>query len=209
MRVLVICDDHWHPISTVREGLTPLEDKGFEFDYIDDAREWSAGRMSDYPVVVLSKSNDVSSEDDTKWMTEEVEQAFLDYVRGGRGLLAVHSGTAGYRETKALRGLLGGVFIEHPPQCPVTVEPEPDHPLTEGSKSFTVKDEHYRMALDDEQADVFLTTSSEHGTEPGGWIRTEGLGRVCVLTPGHNPEVWLHPSYQVLLENALRWCNQT
>jgi type 1 glutamine amidotransferase len=98
--------------------------------------------------------------------------------------------------------------MEHPPQCPVTVEPKAGHPLAEGSKSFTVKDEHYMMALDDEHADVFLTSTSEHGTEPAGWIRTEGLGRVCVLTPGHNPEVWLHPSYQVLLENALRWCNQ-
>jgi hypothetical protein len=27
-----------------------------------------------------------------------------------------------------------------------------------------------------------------------------------MLTPGHNVEVWLHPSYQVLLANALRWC---
>jgi uncharacterized protein len=26
------------------------------------------------------------------------------------------------------------------------------------------------------------------------------------LTPGHNLEVWLHPSYQALLLNTLRWC---
>jgi type 1 glutamine amidotransferase len=132
----------------------------------------------------------------------------LDYVRAGRGLLVVHSGTAGYRDTDVLRPLMGGVFLEHPKQCPVTVEPEPGHPLTEGAETFTVQDEHYMMALDDEQADVFLTTGSEHGTQPGGWIRSEGVGRVCVLTPGHNLEVWLHPSYQTLLENALRWCRQ-
>ena len=45
-----------------------------------------------------------------------------------------------------------------------------------------------------------------YGTQPGGWTRTEGAGQVCMLTPGHNAEVWLHPSYQVLLGNALRWC---
>jgi len=62
------------------------------------------------------------------------------------------------------------------------------------------------MALDDAEADVFLTTSSEHGDQPGGWTRTEGVGRVCVLTPGHNLEVWLAPPFQRLLERALRWC---
>ncbi|CAN5509301.1 hypothetical protein BH10CHL1_BH10CHL1_18130 [soil metagenome] len=50
--------------------------------------------------------------------------------------------------------------------------------------------------------------SSRHGTQPGGWTRLEGDGRVCVLTPGHNLEVWLDPSYQILLGNALRWCGK-
>jgi type 1 glutamine amidotransferase len=53
---------------------------------------------------------------------------------------------------------------------------------------------------------VFMTTSSEHGTQPAGWTRTEGEGRVCVLSPGHNAEVWLHPSFQALLRSALLWC---
>lgn len=30
--------------------------------------------------------------------------------------------------------------------------------------------------------------------------------RVCVLTPGHNLEVWLHPGFQALLRHALNWC---
>ena len=96
----------------------------------------------------------------------------------------------------------------HPAQCPVTVEPVAGHPLTQGSVRFTAKDEHYFMALDDTQADVFLTTTSEHGTQPAGWTRTEGGGRVCVLTPGHNVEVWLHPAYQALIRNGLHWCGK-
>ena len=60
--------------------------------------------------------------------------------------------------------------------------------------------------FDDPEADLFLTTRSEHGAQPGGWTRLEGDGRVCVLTPGHNVEVWLEPNYQVLIANALRWC---
>jgi len=209
MRALVICDDYWHPAAVVREGLGALGDAEFQFDWIEDAHEWSAERMAGYTLVVLAKSNNVSAADRSPWVTEAVEQAFAEYVRGGNGLLVVHSGTAGYADMPILRGLMGGTFLKHPPQCPVTVVPKEGHPLTAGVVPFTVQDEHYQMALDDAAADLFLTTTSEHGTEPGGWTRAEGQGRVCVLTPGHNVEVWLHPSYQAQLRNALRWCSGT
>lgn len=205
MHTLVICDDKWHPAATPRTGLGALGDCGFEFDWIENAHEWSAVRMAEYPLVVLTKSNNVSATDHTQWVTPAVEAAFVDYVQRGNGLLAIHSGTAEYRDLAVIRGLLGGVFVKHPPQCPVTIEPQPGHPLTQGSAAFTIKDEHYFMELDDAHAEVFLTTTSEHGVQPGGWTRTVGTGRVCVLTPGHNVEVWLHPSYQRLILNALRW----
>ena len=53
---------------------------------------------------------------------------------------------------------------------------------------------------------LFLHTTSEHGRQPAGWTRTEGKGRVCVLTPGHNLAIWHHPSYQAILRNSLKWC---
>jgi type 1 glutamine amidotransferase len=208
MRALVLCDDYYHPAPVAREGLDTLQAEGaFEFDWIEDAGEWSAEKMAGYPVVVFVKSNNVSAADRTEWMTPEVENAFLEYVRAGKGLLVMHSGSAGYKETPVLRALMGGVFDHHPKQCPVTVEPQEGHPLTAGSAPFTAVDEHYFMLLDDAEADVFLTTISEHGSQPGGWTRTEGAGRVCMLTPGHNVEVWVEPAYQILIRNALRWCS--
>jgi uncharacterized protein len=206
MRTLVLCDDYYHPARTPRAGLGPLEDAGFTFDWIEHAGEWSAERMAGYPLVVLTKANNISSTDKAPWATAQVQSAFLEYVRAGNGLLVIHSGSAGYGELPGLRGLIGGAFARHPPQCAVTVAPRAGHPLAEGSAPFTPVDEHYHMDMDDAQAEVFLTTTSEHGVQPGGWTRAEGAGRVCVLTPGHNLDVWLHPSYQALLRNALRWC---
>lgn len=206
MRILVICDDYWHPAAVPREGLALLANDDMHFDFIEDAADWSAARMSTYPVVLFTKSNDVSSQDRTEWVDGAVERAFVDFVRQGGGLLAVHSGTAGYSETPALRALLGGIFTNHPKQCPVEVQLRDGHPLCQDSTPFTQIDEHYFMELDDSQADVFMTTQSEHGTQPGGWTRSEGRGKVCVLSPGHKVEVWLHPSYQALLKNALLFC---
>ena len=208
MQILVLCDDYWHPARVPREGLGTLEDEGFTLDWIEDARDWSAERMANYPLVILTKSNHISSSDQSGWMTDEVQSAFAEYVHSGNGLLAIHSGTAGYEQMPVLRSLLGGVFTQHPEQCPVTVEPRDGHPLTEGTSPFTLKDEHYFMTVDDPQADVFVTTRSEHGEQPGGWRRMEGTGRVVVLSPGHNLEVWLHPSFQGLLLNSLRWCGR-
>ena len=207
MQALVLCDDIWHPAEVIKKGLAGLSTSGFQFDWIEDNRHWSAESMAKYPVTILSKANQVSSTDQTPWMTETVQRTFLDYVRSGNGLLALHGGTAGYENASVLRTLLGGVFREHPEQCPVSVEPQHNHPMTEGVETFTRVDEHYMMDMDDEQVDIFLSTTSKHGTQPAGWRRFEGKGRVCVLTPGHNLEVWHHSSYQNLLLNALRWCH--
>jgi uncharacterized protein len=209
MRTLVFCDDYYHPARIARTGLAPLEDRGFEFDWIEHAAGWSGERMRAFPVVIFTKMNHFSAADQQPWVTEEVQRAFLDYVRQGNGLLVIHSGSAGYEDLPTLRALMGGVFTQHPPQCSVKVKPRAGHHLTAGSEPFTVFDEHYFMDLDDKQADVFLTTISQHGTQPGGWTRTEGAGRVCLLTPGHNVDVWLCPSYQVVLENCLRWCHRS
>lgn len=205
-KTLVLCDDDWHPARTSREGLGVLKDSKFTFDWIENARDWSLEHMLTYPLVILTKSNHVSATDQTGWMTDDVQAAFADYVRRGNGLLAIHSGTAGYAKMPVLRALLGGAFTHHPEQCPVTVEPHVGHHLCIGIDPFTRQDEHYFMVLDDPHAEVFVTTKSEHGAQPGAWWRAEGSGRVAVLTPGHNVDVWLHPSFQGLLLNVLRWC---
>jgi type 1 glutamine amidotransferase len=208
MKILVLCGDAWHPPEIPRKGLEALVGMEFTFDYIEDARDWSPETLATYRLVILTKSDNVSVTDKTKWMTDPIQSAFFNYVQQGNGLLAIHSGTAEYEQKPVIRGLLGGVFLDHPEQCPVTVYPHPSHPLCTGVVSFTLKDEHYFMALDDSQADVFMYTSSVNGEQPGGWRREVGKGRVAVLTPGHNIEVWLHPSYQALLGNVLRWCGK-
>lgn len=208
MQTLVLADDRYHPARIARTGLEALGDCGFTFDWIENGDDWSAERLAAYPVVVLVKANNISFSDERPWMTPEIADDLRNHVRAGNSLLTIHSGTAGYKETAVLRNLIGGLFVRHPKQCPVTVEPQAGHPLTAGSAAFTEVDEHYFMEMAEEPVGYFLQTVSEHGTQPGGWTRNEGDGRVCVLIPGHNVEVWLNPAYQVLLRNALRWCGK-
>ncbi len=63
MQTLVLCDDQWHPARTPRAGLSALGDCSFTFDWLENAEEWSAERMATYPLVVLTKANNMSSID--------------------------------------------------------------------------------------------------------------------------------------------------
>ena len=205
LRTLVMCDDLWHPGANIRRGLAALGDCGFNFEYLQDGTAWSGDRMAEFAVVVLAKSNVLSATDKNPWLAVEAQCEFQNYLHGGHGLVVVHSGAAGYKELPVIRALTGGMFLHHPDQCPVSLIPRPGNPVSFGVTPFTVQDEHYFMTLDDQQADVFLQSQSAHGIQPAGWTRCEGRGRVCVLTPGHNTEVWLHPMFQTLLRNALHW----
>ena len=207
MRTLVFCDDSAHPASLTRDGLAALGKCGLEFDWVEDPSAWRSESLDQYRLVIFSKANNRSQTDHAPWAAEETGQAFVDYVTAGNGILFLHSGTALYDNAPSICRLMGGIFTGHPPQCPVTVAPRADHPLAKDSSPFTLMDEHYMMEMNDPNVDLFLHTESEHGRQPAGWTRTEGNGRVCVLTPGHNPDVWRYPSFQALLRNCLAWCN--
>jgi type 1 glutamine amidotransferase len=205
MRTLVLCDDTWHPAAVIRRGLAPLSDAGFDFEFLEDGSKWSAEMMEHFPLVVLAKANITSSTMERPWLTVQSQEKFPDFVQRGNGLVVVHGGTCRYENIPLTCDLIGGRFLHHPEQCAVTVSPTVDHALVNGVSPFTVHDEHYFIAMSDPHAEVFLHSRSEHGEQSAGWARVHGEGRVCVLTPGHNQEVWLHPSFQTLLLNALKW----
>ncbi|HOB20225.1 MAG TPA: ThuA domain-containing protein [Candidatus Atribacteria bacterium] len=209
MIIPVLCNDIWHPGEVVKKGLSSLESSDIRFEYIEDAADFSPDIFKGSKLVILSKENNVNAENEAPWMTDEIQDMFKDFVDKGGSLLVIHSGTADYEEQWTLRRLLGGVFDHHPEQCPVTAKMDPDHFMTQGCSDFTVMDEHYFMDMNDDSIECFMTTHSDHGSQPAGWIKRSGLGKVCVITPGHNLEVWLEPSFQRLLRNAVDWCLQS
>jgi hypothetical protein len=91
MRVLLICDDYWHPGQVSIDGVAPFAKDGFQFDIITNANEFSPDKLSQYPVVMISKCDEISQTEQQPWKTETVQKAFVDYVENGGGLIAIHS----------------------------------------------------------------------------------------------------------------------
>ncbi|MCA0758474.1 ThuA domain-containing protein [Paenibacillus sp. N4] len=207
MKIGVICHDYWHPGQTMTQGLEPLKAEGFRLDFIQDGEACTSSWLEDKAAVLIAKSNDAYTADSAPWLTEEKQTLLRSFVENGGGLLVLHSGTVGYRNETAYFELIGGVFVSHPKACEVTVAyaGEPVLPVKEPG-SFTVHDEHYFVEVLDERIKVIMTSVSEHGTQPAGWVREQGKGRVCVLTPGHFLEALLHPGYQAAIAGGLRWC---
>lgn len=206
MKVWLICDDYYHPGEVVVEGTLPLTDAGFSFTVTKDVAGFLAERLSEYPVVLFSKSDHTSAANREKWMTPAIQRKFVEYVENGGGLLVTHSGLAGYGQEPMFTDLIGCNFTGHPEQCPVTMAVLKPHIVTKGVSHYTETDEHYFIDVLAADADVFMATASTNGAQAGGYTRVRGKGRICVLTPGHNTEVWLNPNHQTLLANALRWC---
>jgi type 1 glutamine amidotransferase len=222
-KILLLCDDYWHPGQVVIDGTAPLLEEGFEINVITNARDFSPERLTAYSVVILSKSDEISGENQNSWKSEKVQKSLIEHVENGGGLLAVHSGLVAGEDTKSLDKLIGCRFVSHPEQTIVTVAPLVPHAITCGVEMFQELDEHYRVEILCDDLEILFGAyspaqgvESEYQTEPYtnspeylslcGYVRKVGKGRVCVLTPGHNLEVWLNESFQKTLKNALLWC---
>ena len=225
MRVLLICDDYWHPGQTPIDGVAPLKEKGFEFDVITDTDDFDPEVLKKYPVVVMIKCDEISPTNKESWKSDVVQRAFISYVENGGGLLVIHSGLVAGKNTDALDRLIGSTFSYHPHVCPVTVKPVKPHPIVDGIEMFCEDDEHYRLEIVNDDIDIIMASysppqgeESKYEEDPyhnttawigaAGYVRTQGKGRVCVLTPGHLLPVWHNPQYQKVLENALKWCGE-
>ena len=213
MKALFLCDDLWHPAEVVERGLAGMAWRGIELDVVRDAKDvLTPAMLAEYDALVVAKSNVVTAANSAPWfepgVTECGPESIARYVACGGGLVALHAGLSFARDAvPAYTELVGSYFLGHPPREPVHVRVAARHPVTEGVESFTERDEHYQIAVTAPDAEVFLTSVSEHaGTFPSGYARAYGEGRVVGLTPGHILSVWENPNFRRLLENALRWC---
>ncbi|MBR6789602.1 MAG: ThuA domain-containing protein [Oscillospiraceae bacterium] len=214
MKVLVICDDIWHPGEVIARGLAPLADKGIDLDVVMDAKDILVKDMlTEYDVMIVAKGDALTgANSQANWFEDEVTAVMpcdiREYIENGGGLIALHAGNCFRTEKRPdFTAITGNSFIGHPRQCHIDTRFTGDHPILEGVKEFGFRDEHYQITVEaDDIVPLFDTVSESAGTQPGGYVRTLGKGRVCVLTPGHNCAVLRHPEYQKMLFNAILWC---
>lgn len=217
-KILVICDDVWHPAEVIEKGMIPLGGENYHFEFVKAAKDILTPKMLEkYPLLICCKSNSVTSGNPAPWfentVTEVMGAEFQSYVERGGAFLCVHSGNVFMGEGDGVleyTEFVGNRFISHPLRCEVTLKKVKEHPIMCGVKEqFNIRDEHYQIELLAKDADVFLESVSESGgVQTAGYTREMGAGRLCVLTPGHTLSVWQNEQFQRIFLNAVAWCLQ-
>ena len=212
-KILVLCDDLWHPAEVIEKGFEELKDSGFIFEFVRDAKDILTPEMiAEYPLIINCKSYHLTHGNSADWfdpgVTEVGPKEFEEYIKGGGSLLSIHAGNSFTEDhSPEFAALIGNLFIKHPPRCEVRVKPVAKHPVTEGIEAFSIRDEHYEIRLTADDAEVLLESESESGgVQIAGYVRKLGKGKICVLTPGHILSVWQNPMFKKLVINSINWC---
>ena len=209
MRVLLICDDIWHPADVIERGLASMPKDEMAFDLVKTAKDiLSDSFVKRYDVMVVASGNAINAANSAPWfepgVTEFGPEEFAAYVREGGGLVVVHSGLTVHEPVYV--DLVGSEFVNHPPRCMTHVHVTAENEITRGVSGFSERDEHYQLAYTASDIEPFLETVSESGgTTISGYVRRFGQGKVVVLAPGHTLAVWENPNFRQLFKNAIRF----
>jgi type 1 glutamine amidotransferase len=188
-----------------RDGRQMGEKTGlFEADFTDDPKDLSAENLKNYDTVYLNNSTSI----ERGLTTEKMRNEFIEYVRNGGGLVAIHAATDG--GWPGYTDMVGGNFNGHPWGHEGTYcicNEDPKHPIVngifDGKQSFNLNDELYQYKdFDRKKVRVLLSVDmSKFENHRGGrkredndyamaWVKEFGKGRVFVSSPGHNHHIY-------------------
>lgn len=156
-----------------------------------------------------------------KAKAKSLEDAILDFVRSGKGLVVIHGAPTMLNNSPRFTEMVGAAFDYHPPSQYVTVRVvEPDHPLTaafKGKDPFIHVDEPYCFRGTYEKKDFrpLLLMETDSLNDPQGkaaddiryvaWIKPYGKGRVFYCSPSHYPESYESPTLLRFLLDGLQY----
>jgi glucose/arabinose dehydrogenase/type 1 glutamine amidotransferase len=218
---------HFEAIDAAKKVMADI-DKTTEFDVTvtEDVNDFNPATLAKYDVLFLSNSTlRVAQPDDSVTtgngkpnhsnpapkLTKAQEQAMLDFVRGGKGLVVSHSGVDAFYGSRGYREMIGGgLFRAHPwtQHVRVDVEDPKNAAVTHLGSSFGLRDEIYvtdtnprwnsHVLLSLNMSSVGIDAGHPDATRddyPLSWIRKYGQGRVFVTVLGHFGDVWRSPAY--------------
>ncbi len=223
LKLLIITGSHGHDWKGTYPILKDfLQASGrFEVDVtLDPKKDLTPERLARYDVLLLHYKE--TREMPGRW-PQEAENALLDAVRGGKGLVVLHyassafdEGTGNWPEYEKLIG--GGWrkskgFGAHAPPYQYRVEvKDKEHPITKGfpASFLHAKDELYHklMMLEGNHVLCEALDGHEKGTkkkEPLVWVLGYGKGKVFHNALGHAADPMKGAGFQALMLRGAEW----
>ena len=221
--------------STAEKVLLEMAPKhNWEFTFSKDGSLFTPQYLAQFDALFFYTTGDLCSPgtDHNPPMTPEGKQAFLDYVKSGKGFIGTHSASDTFHtNNEAKKGperyknfgaaadpyvrMLGGEFIKHGAQqkAHMRVVDSKFPGMEKYTAGFDLNEEWYSLKDFSEDLHVLLVqeTDTMKGIEyqrpayPATWARAHGTGRVFYTSMGHRDDVWKNPLFQDILSGGIHW----
>ena len=226
-KVLIITGDDvpvhkWKETSPFLKKL--LTKAGLTVDITETAsKDLTPENLARYDAFVLNYRDTPKGAKDNPasvW-SEANKKAFLDAVKGGKGLYVHHYSSGAFTTPSAIdkefeKAIAGGWRKQgyHGKMHRFTVTVRKEHPITDGVKEFEHgRDELYQNSMMLPGSEVLVTAYSEKAKDPKNtgkhepvvWVAKYGKGRVVENVLGHDLEAMKDPVYQALLIRGVEW----
>jgi putative membrane-bound dehydrogenase-like protein len=177
----------------------PLARRGIQMTHVSTPEQaLVAGTLKHYDGLVMYANHET--------MTPEQEQALVDFVEGGKALVAIHCASFMFTKSPRFIPMVGGQFQKHGTGDFTAEIIAPEHPVMKGLKPFSTWDETYvHTRHNPVDRTVLMERVDAAGREPYTWVRTQGKGRVFYTAYGHDERTWGNPGFLQLVQNGIVW----
>ena len=174
----------------------------------------TAEALEETDVLAFATSGNLPLEDDQK-------KAIIDFVKGGKGFVGIHSATDTCYDWPEYGEMLGGWFNGHPwhQEIGVIVEDKTHPAMAMLGDGFRVTDEIYTfkdwdrsktnvlMRVDNDTVDLSKGNRDDKDYALG-WYHDYGRGRVLYTALGHPDALWEEPWFREHITACMMWAGR-
>ncbi len=171
--------------------------EGINISFTTDPDDLNEDNLAHYDGLILYANHDS--------ITPPQEKALLNFVKGGKGFIPLHSASFCFRNSPEVVELIGGQFKSHKYDSFPAVILKPDHPVMNGISSFVTLDETYVHDKISSNIEVLSERVEGDHHEPYTWVRSYGEGRVFYTAYGHDENTFTNPGFLLLVRNGILW----
>ncbi len=153
-------------------------------------------------------------------LTPQQQEAFVQLLQEGIGLVSLHHNLAAYFDWDEFRKIIGGRFIlrncqidgKQYQQSPVShgetirvLVADKNHPITQSLEDFEIQDETYGPFYMAQGIHVLLRTEHPKNNPVIAWTHKYGKSPVFYLMLGHDRFAYKNPAFRKLVVQGIRW----
>ncbi|MEJ7736600.1 MAG: PVC-type heme-binding CxxCH protein [Chitinophagaceae bacterium] len=170
---------------------------GINISYTTDPDDLNENNLQKYDGLILYANIDKIS--------PSQEKALLNYVKGGKGFIPLHSASFCFRNSPEVVEMIGGQFKSHKWDSFPAVIVKPEHPVVKGIPAFITTDETYVHEKISKNIEVISERVEGSHREPYTWVRNYGKGRVFYTAYGHDEHTFNNKDFINLVRNGILW----